>query len=195
MALASAPDPAWIVARLAQPVPSRTTFVEVRQSAMLKNLLVSRGSYERPRREVLVRRVQWPQAEVATLAGGEVTLQRGSGPLRRFEIARAPELAGLQDGFGALLDGELAPLQQRFTLAASGSQAQWTLRLVPRSAALAARLQQLVLHGRHGELDCIVSTPARGPAQYTVVGERTRALAQPPADIAAVAALCRGDAS
>lgn len=181
------------MARLAQPVPSQTAFVEVRQSAMLKTPLVSRGRYERPQRDVLVRRVQAPQAEVATLAAGQVTVQRGQGPVRRFELSRAPELAGLQEGFGALLDGELAPLQQRFTLAASGSQAQWTLQLVPRRAELATRLRQLTLHGRHGELDCIVSTPPRGAAQYTVVGERAAALATAPADLGALDALCRGD--
>lgn len=189
-------DPAWVVARLAQPVPSQTPFVELRQSPMLKQQLQVSGQYRRPDAQTLVREVSRPYQETATIAGGQVRLQRAGRSPRVFALDRAPELASLQDSFAALLGGDLARLQQAFQLSSSGSRAQWRLVLTPRAPTLAARLRRLTLLGSGDQLRCIQTEPVQGQPQQTLVGPAAEAaLARGLADADALQALCRGAVS
>ena len=193
---ASAPSPATLVARLAQPVPSQTPFVEVRQSAMLKQPLQVSGTYSRPDAATLVRQVQQPYQETSTIADGQVRVQRAGRAERVFALGRAPELASLQDSFAALLAGDLATLEKAFSLHSQGSAGQWQLTLTPRSPAVAARLRQLVLHGSGNELRCIQTQPVQGQAQRTLVGGTARAALEHGVDDGqALQALCQGAAS
>ena len=193
---ATAPSPAQLVARLAQPVPSQTPFVEVRQSAMLKQALQVSGNYRRPDAATLVRQVQQPYQETSTIAAGQVRVQRAGRSERVFAVSRAPELASLQDSFAALLAGDLGTLEKAFTLHSQGSEGQWQLRLTPRAPAVAARLRQLVLHGSGGDLRCIETQPVQGSVQRTLVGGTAQAaLAERVVDGQALQALCQGAAS
>lgn len=193
---ANAPEPAWVVAQLAQPVPSQTAFVELRQSAMLKQPLQLSGQYRRPDAQTLVREVRLPYQETSTIADGKVRVQRPGRAERRFALDRAPELASLQDSFAALLGGDLALLQQGFSLHSSGSAQQWTLQLTPRSPAVAARLRQLTLHGSGNDLRCIETAPVQGAVQRTLIGGTAEAaLEHAVVDGQALQALCQGAAS
>ena len=195
-ARAAAPSPARLVARLAQPVPSQTPFVEVRQSPMLKQALQVSGTYRRPDTATLVRQVQQPYQETSTIAAGQVRVQRAGRSERVFAVSRAPELASLQDSFAALLGGDLATLEKAFTLHSLGSDGQWQLQLTPRAPAVAARLRQLVLHGSGGDLRCIETQPVQGQVQRTLVGGTAQAaLAEGVVDGQALQALCQGAAS
>ena len=178
--------------RLQRPVPSRTPFVELRGSALLKAPLRISGLYVRPDAGTLVREVRAPYAETTTIRAGEVAIRRG-GSTRRFPLARAPELAGLQAGFGALLAGDGARLREHFTVSSQGSRAQWTLRLVPADPALAARLRDIVLYGHGAELRCIETRPVEGDMQRTLLAGTAQAAAGVDA-AAALTALCHGDA-
>ena len=57
-ATASAVDASWILARLARPAPTRTDFVELRGSPLLKAPLRIEGEYRRPDDDTLVRAVR-----------------------------------------------------------------------------------------------------------------------------------------
>lgn len=184
-------DAGWILARLERPVPSRTPFVEVRGSALLEAPLRVSGEYRRPATDVLVRVVRAPYVETTTLRDGTIEIER-NGKVRRFALSRAPELAGLQAGFGALLAGDRATLQRHYAIDVDGTRADWTLRLVPREAALKARLRGIVLHGQGAELRCIETQPVEGDLQRTLLAG-TAAAAGDVRDPAALAALCRGD--
>ena len=144
----AAADADWILGRLARPAPMRTTFVELRGSRLLKKPLRLEGEYRRPQDDTLVRQVTSPYAETTTIRAGEVSIARGDKPPRQFSLARAPELAGLQASFGALLAGDRVALERTYRLAADGTRARWTLTLTPREATLAARLQSVTLYGR-----------------------------------------------
>ncbi|MBJ7575694.1 LolA-related protein [Luteimonas sp. MC1828] len=194
-ALSSAAQPAavdsgWILARLARPAPMRTPFVEVRGSAMLKAPLRIEGVYARPDADTLVREVRAPYAETTTIRGGRATIVRGTRAPRSFALSRAPELAGLQASFGALLGGDTAALGQSYRTTASGSREDWTLVLVPRDAALAATLRDITLRGRGAELRCIETRPVEGELQRTLLAGAARSAAVD-ADAAALAVLCR----
>lgn len=185
------PDSDAIVASLARPVPAATTFVEVRDSPLLKAPLRLAGEYRRPDADTLIREVRSPYAETTTIRGGEAVLARAGKPERRFALSRAPELAALQGSFGALLAGDTVTLRRHYTLDAQGNAARWALRLAPRDAALAARVRDIVLHGGGDELRCIETTPVKGAAQRTLLASAADAALRA-GEGADVAALCRG---
>ena len=187
----TAADANWILARLARPAPMRTAFVELRGSRLLKKPLRLQGEYRRPQDDTLVRAVTAPYAETTTIRAGEVAIARGDKPPRRFSLSRAPELAGLQASFGALLAGDRVALERTYRLDADGTRARWTLTLSPREAALAARLQSITLYGRGAELRCIETQPAGGDAQRTLLAGAAEA-ARTVTATGALATLCYG---
>lgn len=175
-------------------MPDRTAFVEVRGSKLLKAPLRLSGEYRRPDADTLVREVRAPYAETTTLHAGEAVIERAGQSPRRFALSRVPELAGLQASFGALLAGDRETLQRHYRLQADGTRQRWTLTLTPTDAALAKKLDAVVLRGQGAELRCIESRPAgRGDTQRTLLGGAARDAAQ--ADAAALVALCQGDAA
>ena len=147
-------DSGWILSKLARPAPTRTGFVELRGSALLKAPLRIEGEYLRPREDTLVREVRSPYVETTTIRAGEVTIVRG-GKSRSFSLSRAPELIGLQASFGALLKGDRALLEQHYRVATQGTRQQWTMVLVPKDRMLAAKVRDITLRGRGAELRCI----------------------------------------
>jgi len=197
MAICAAPaEPAveadWILTKIARPVPAQTPFVEVRGSKLLKAPLRLTGEYRRPDNDTLVREVRTPYAETTTLRAGEATIERAGQSPRRFSLSRVPELAGLQNSFGALLGGDHASLHAHYTLQADGTRQRWTLTMTPKDAALASKLQSIVLYGRGSELRCIRTQPAgNGDAQRTLLAGAAQD-ATKAADATALAALCEG---
>ncbi len=173
----------------------RTSFVEVRGSKLLKAPLRLSGEYLRPREDTLVRQVRTPYVETTTIVtpktgAAQATIERG-GRKRTFSLARAPELAGLQASFGALLAGDRATLERHYRLAPQGTRAKWTLALTPKDAAMAAKVQRITLHGRGAELRCIETAAAKGgEVQRTLLATAARA-AEDLIDGNALAAVCR----
>ncbi|WP_328230415.1 MULTISPECIES: LolA-related protein [Lysobacter] len=195
---AQAADAAWILPRLAQPIPARTDFVEVRGSALLKAPLRVAGEYRRPDATTLVREVREPYAETTTIrtgdkpGQGEVSIARAGKPAKKFSLSRAPELVALQASFGALLGGDLAALEGHYRLGAEGTRRQWTITMTPKDAKVAARIREIVLLGRDDELRCIETRPARGNEQQrTLLASAARAAAGV-SEASQLAALCRG---
>lgn len=190
-------EPAWILSRLARPAPVRTSFVEVRDSKLLKAPLRLSGEYLRPAPDTLVREVRAPYVEKTTIVSskagtGQATIERG-GRSRSYSLARVPELASLQSSFGALLSGDRAALERDFAMRAEGTRTQWTLALSPTEPGLAARLKQITLFGRGAELRCIETVPVKaGEIQRTLLATAARAAAG--RDDAALPALCHGRA-
>lgn len=185
----------WILEKLARPAPSRTGFVELRGSALLKEPLRISGEYQRPSDGVLVREVNAPYAETTTITDSAVTIARAGKRPRTFALARAPELAGLQASFGALLTGDRAQLEQHYRVASSGTRDNWTMTLKPRQAELAAKLKGVTLYGRGAELRCIETVPAgKGELQRTLMAGAARS-ASDIKDPAALMALCRGQSA
>lgn len=172
-------------------MPSSTPFLELRESSLLDAPLRVSGEYRRPSLDVLVRVVQAPHRETTTLRGGTIEIER-NGRTRRFAASRAPELAGLQAGFGALLAGDVDTLKQHFAIASRGTRGNWILALQPTEPALAARLRNIVLHGQGSEVRCIETRPVDGALQRTLLAGTAVAAAKV-ADPRALAALCRGD--
>lgn len=190
----TAVDAGWILQKLARPAPTRTDFVELRGSKLLKQPLRLSGEYARPDADTLVREVRAPYAETTTIRAGEATIARAGKSPRRFSLSRVPELAGLQASFGAMLSGDRATLEKFYRIAAAGSRQQWTLTLVPKDAQLATKVRDIVLYGRGAELRCIETRPAKGDEiQRTLLAGAARS-SYGIAAADALTALCRGSA-
>lgn len=184
-------DSDWILERLVRPVPSRTPFVELRGSPLLTAPLRIEGEYRRPRAGILVREVRAPYRETTTILAGEVRIERAGKSPRTFSLSRAPELAGLEAGFGALLAGDGERLREHYRIASDGVRGQWSLTLTPKDAALADKLRDITLHGRGSELRCIETRPVDGEPQRTLLAGAAHA-ADAAMDADALLALCRG---
>ncbi len=183
-------DADWILRALARPAPMRTDFVEVRDSPLLKNPLRLSGEYRRPREDTLVREVRAPYRETTTLRAGEATIARDGKPPRTFSLSRAPELASLQNSFGALLAGDRVRIERVYRVVAQGDRARWTLTLAPKDKALAARVRDITLYGQGAELRCIETRPVKGEPQRTLLASAALA-ARADSDAKAMQALCR----
>ena len=188
-------DSDWILAALARPAPMRTAFVEVRASPLLKQPLRLSGEYRRPREDTLVREVRVPYAETTTLTSsksgaGEATIARTGKAPRTFSLSRAPELASLQNSFGALLAGDRMLIERVYRVVAQGDRTRWTLTLAPKDKALAARVRDIVLYGQGAELRCIETRPVKGELQRTLLASAALAV-RADTDANALQALCR----
>ena len=183
-------DSGWILSHLERPAPMRTQFVELRDSKLLKAPLRVEGEYRRPSDDTLVREVRAPYAETTTIAAGNVSIARAGRSPRTFSLSRVPELAGLQASFGALLSGDRQQLEQHYRIASTGTREHWTLTLTPKDAAFAAKVRDIVLHGRGAELRCIETTPKTGDVQRTLLAGAAHD-AGAVSTSAGLAALCR----
>lgn len=183
----------WILERLVRPAPSRTPFVELRHSRLLRTPLRLAGEYRRPAAGTLVREVRVPYRETTTLEGGGALIEREGRAPRRVQLDGAPELAGLGGSFEALLAGDREVLEREFELRAEGSRGAWTLHLVPRDPAL-RELGTLVLKGRGSELRCIEADGGDGgePQRTLLSGAAVDARGVDAAG--ALAALCHAPA-
>lgn len=186
----------WVLSKLARPAPMRTSFVELRGSKLLKQPLQVSGEYRRPDKDTFIRDVRAPYLEVTTIRAGQATIVR-AGKSRTFSLSRAPELAGLQASFGALLSGDRALLERHYSVATGGTQQQWQVTLVPKDKAMSARVRDIQLYGRGSELRCIetrapaTSKTTAGEVQRTLLATAARSA---PANLGmdAMAALCHG---
>ncbi|WP_407353153.1 LolA-related protein [Luteimonas sp. R10] len=183
---------AWILEKLARPAPARTSFLEVRTSPMLKAPLRVAGEYLRPDERTLVRQVHSPYAETTTIRDGRATIERTGRSPRSFALSRAPELAGLQASFGALLAGDHAALARQYEIDVQGARERWRMTLTPRDPALADAVRDITLYGRGAELRCVETRPREGEPRRTLMAGAARS-ADAQADAAALEALCRGD--
>ncbi|WDS35411.1 LolA-related protein [Pseudoxanthomonas sp.] len=185
-------DPAWILSKIARPGAITTQFVELRGSALLKTPLRVEGRYARDADATLVREVTAPYHEKITLKGDQATLERDGKKPRTFSLSRAPELADLQRGFGALLSGDATELEQHYALSAAGTHQAWQLKLDPRDAAAAkAPVRDIQLYGKGAELRCIETTSDKGEVQRTLLAGAAQAAAKV-SEADALTALCRG---
>lgn len=168
-------DSGWILRQLERPVPAATPFVELRESELLDAPLRIVGEYRRPDEATLVREVRSPYAETTTLADGRATIEREGRAPRSFSLSRAPELAGLQASFGALLAGDHEALEAAYAIGAYGGEDGWTMTMAPRDRALARRVKSISLFGAGDELRCIETLTADDEVQRTLLGSAAEA--------------------
>jgi hypothetical protein len=166
----AAPDTAALIARLARPAPSSTSYAEVRFVHMLRKPIVLHGELEYGGADKLGKRVEQPYRETTTIAGAGVDVQREGHSPRHFALDRAPELQALLAGFSALLGGDAVTLEKFYTISLVDNATNWTLTLTPRDAALTAHLREIVVDGAGNEPNCFSLHEADGDASIMLLG-------------------------
>ncbi|HEY1588746.1 MAG TPA: LolA-related protein [Rhodanobacter sp.] len=182
-----------LITALGVPAPARTPFAEARFMQVLDQPLVVSGELAWLGGNRLQRHVMQPHEETATIADGEVTLQRRAGKSpRRFSLARAPQLQVLLDSFVALLSGDAGRLQQAFEIRQAGDPTgAWTLTLVPRDARVAKAIASIVIDGAGRESRCMRMQEADGDLAIDLLGPLAAKMpAQPTRE--ALQVLCQG---
>ncbi len=190
-AAASTSANAALVGALGRPAPARTPFAEARFMRMLDRPRVVSGELAWLGGDQLQRRVDHPQRETATIAHGEVTLQRAGKSPRHFSLSHAPQLQVLLDSFVALLGGDAARLQQAFAITRDGDpHGAWTLTLVPHDPRLAKSVGSITIDGHGGDSRCMLMQEPDGDLAIDLLGPLAARLpATPPR--ADLPALCR----
>lgn len=151
----------------------RSTFREQQDLAVLERPLISTGEliYDAPGR--LEERVITPHREVLVAQGDRLSVERG-GRRRVLELARAKGLAALIGSLRATLAGDDVALQRDFRVDFSGDVSRWTLRLTPRSAALARHVTAIRIDGARGELRRVVIRAQNGDSSVMRLADPAR---------------------
>lgn len=139
-----------LMGRLAENPGGRVAFTEKTYISILDQPLESTGEliYVPPDR--LEKRTQSPKPEVAALAGGELSLERG-GQRRTLRLADVPEAGAFVDSIRATLAGDRAALERTYRLRLEGGEGDWTLVLEPRGLRLGAVVRRIEIRGQGGE--------------------------------------------
>lgn len=185
-------DAAALVVALKRDTPARTAYTELRFSSLLDRPLILHGELEYLGPGQLGKRVDTPYHEQTTIADGDAVVQRDERKPRRFPLSRAPELEGFLRGFAALLGGDAEALARDFTLAASGTSANWQLRLAPRDRRLAKRIRAIEVDGGGNTPRCFRTHEADGDLGVLLVDTLANADLPARPSQAQVDALCRG---
>lgn len=145
-----------LLPRLQRQPPSDETFHDVRWRRALARPLVSSGVLRWHGGMDFERRVETPYRETSRLRGRTLVVQRDGGSERIVPLARAPELQALFAGLSALFAGDVEAIEHEFEVELSEQADTWRLRLRPRQARLAERVQELDLRGQGDQLRCLL---------------------------------------
>lgn len=183
-----------LLEKLAKTPPASTPFVQVSYRGVLDRPLIVSGTLKWLGGDRMQRDIDKPFKETARIGDGELSVQRGNGEMHRMPLARAPQAGAMLAGFRALLGGDVAALEQDFTLAADGGEAHWVITLTPRTGELKRQLQSIVIDGRNAEPRCLTVRDINGDSSITLVGAMAEQGLQSAAPLeSALAARCRNE--
>lgn len=150
LCLATTASAAWDVNQLmndlAQKTGGRARFVEKQYLAVLDKPLVSSGelSYTAPNR--LEKRTLSPKPELITLDDDTLYVERG-GKKFSLRLSSRPEAVAFVDSIRGTLTGNRKLLEASYALILTGTQANWTLRLLPSDSEIAVLLRSIDIRG------------------------------------------------
>jgi hypothetical protein len=192
-ATAATLDANALIGRLAKPAPATVAFREVRFSPLVDEPLIVAGELGYSGPTSLDRRITEPYHETVAIRGESVRVEREGEAPRSFGLNRAPELRGLLSGFTALLAGDPAAIEHSFSVAASGTDDDWTLELTPTDSRARRRLQQIVVNGRADVPRCFTMLTAKGGASVLLLGAAADRELPKPTTLDALKHLCSAE--
>lgn len=155
MVMAGARAEGWdlerLMGRLAQNPGGRVDFTERSYMSILDQPLVSKGELVYVPPDRLEKRTFTPKPEVATLQGGELSLERG-GKRRTLRLDEYPEAGAFVDSIRATLAGDRSALDRTYHLSLKGDESDWTLVLEPRGLRMGAVVRRIEIQGSGGQV-------------------------------------------
>lgn len=123
-------------------------FREERHLRHLQSPVVLTGALSFKAPDLLVKEIRMPRWERSVITGNMVRIEsKGPGGVRSFLLSDYPALQILIVAFRAVLTGNLAALRKHFIVGLSGDRRSWTLRLIPKAAALKERFAAVTIKG------------------------------------------------
>jgi outer membrane lipoprotein-sorting protein len=150
--------PAWaawdidqLMQGLARSKASRATFVEKKYIAMLDAPVTSSGELLFTAPDRLERRTLKPRPESMVLEGNTMTMTRGQRQMV-LNLQEHPAIGALTESIRATLAGDRQALERHYRLRLDGSEARWSLLLVPREARSRAYVLEIRIEGERGQV-------------------------------------------
>ena len=158
---------------LAEVSSSRASFVETRESAMLKKPLVLSGElvYRRPDR--LEKHIRKPFVETITIEGSRVLVSRaGNDADRVFTLPAGGAAQALIESLRATMAGDLPTLERHFAVAVSGTHSAWSMSLTPRGTTLP--VVRVEFAGKGSRIQRIEVVESGGDKTVTTINDEVR---------------------
>lgn len=130
---------------------TRATFVETKYIAMLTGPVSSSGELLFVAPDRLERRTLQPRAETMVLQGDTMTLSRGQRQTV-LKLQDYPAVGVLTESIRATLAGDRAALERHYTAKLGGSEANWSLVLVPKEGRVRGIVTEIRIGGERGEV-------------------------------------------
>ncbi len=137
-----------LMAALAKHRSGTARFKEERHFRHLTKPIVLTGtlSYRAPDR--MEKTVRTPRTERLVIIGDTQLIYSGrSKEPRSALLSSFPALAGTIIAMRATLSGDLATLRKNFAIGMTGTRSNWTVRLLPLTAAVQTRVARIAIHG------------------------------------------------
>jgi hypothetical protein len=167
-AAAAEPLTAATLQRLLRDAPEgEVRFTEQRESPWLAAPVQSSGTMKSGP-QMLEKHVEQPRRETWRILKDRMQLvAAGAESPKEILFADVPAMAALANALRSAMAGDLPALQNDFRLALTGDAHRWTLRLVPRAAAVAQHVKHLELQGSGGRLQLIEILESQGERTTT----------------------------
>jgi hypothetical protein len=168
---APAPDALdQLMTRLSQRQHRHVAYTELHISSVLDRPLESSGElfYDAPDR--LEKRTAKPRPERMVLDKGQLSFERRH---KQYYVALAnvPQAAPYIEGIRATLAGDRPALERVFRIAYSNTGDQWTLRLTPLDAHVAAEVATVSIDGSTDVIRTVTVQLVNGDRSITTLGE------------------------
>ena len=126
--------------------PAKVNFREQRHNPMLKEPLLLSGYLEYIKPGHLGKVVETPFNEAFVVEDGKIEIQQ-QGKTKRLSLNKSKPLKAMLEGIEAVLAGHAEQLAEAFDYELTGSDVEWTLRMVPKSEKIAAHLSIMTVTG------------------------------------------------
>ena len=126
--------------------PAKVEFQEQRHNPMLKEPLLLSGFLEYLAPGELSKVVESPFSESFSVREGKIEIEQG-GKIRRLSLNKSKPLKAMLTAIEAVLAGDTSTLLETFDYELSGSESDWSLKLMPKSKRIAAHLTAMTVKG------------------------------------------------
>jgi hypothetical protein len=150
-----------LLARLGARPHAHATFTETQTLSLLKRPLQSSGELSFTPPDRLEKRTLLPKSESLLVEQDTLVLRRGKRQMT-VQLSQYPQLAPLVEGIRATLAGDRAVLERVFEVELAGTEADWSLALVPRDQELVKIVPRLAISGHDGEVQVVETVRANG---------------------------------
>lgn len=164
------------LSRIVTSVPDhQAVFHEERRQLLLKDPIELSGTLRFQAPDRLEKHTVTPHREDLIVDGDWVTVSLPERNINaRLKITDDPVVYGLLFSLRAVLNGDVAALEEQFFVEGWGDAAAWTIRLRPRAGALADRVQTVKMAGSAGWISRIEMWETSGDYLRMTISTKAR---------------------